>query len=63
MADFDQNWVFPKTNFSFDLLMALKWSANLEVALKRCPIVLQVHLPNLKVTQLKQMVGFDSLGA
>ena len=52
IVEFDPNWVFPDCNSSLNSPMATKWYTKLEVALKRCPIVLQGHLSNFKVTGL-----------
>ena len=55
----DPNWTFPDCNSSLNSPMGTKWCTKLEVALKRCPIVFQGHLSNLKVTRLKKIVEFD----
>ena len=44
------HWFWPKS--SLNSLMATKWCIELEVALKRCPIVFQGHPSNFKVTRL-----------
>ena len=40
IAKFDLDWAFPDCNSSLNSPMATKWCTKLEVALKRCPIVL-----------------------
>ena len=52
IIEFDPDWVFPDCNSSLNSPMAKKWCTNLEVALKRCPIVFQGHPSNFKVTRL-----------
>ena len=52
IVKFDPNWAFPDCNSSLKSSMATKWCTELEVALKRCPIVFQGHLSNFKVTRL-----------
>ena len=47
---FDPNWEFPDCNSSLNSQMPMEWRAELEVALKSCPIVLQGHPSNVKVT-------------
>ena len=49
---FDPNWAFLDCNLSLNSPMARKWCTELEVALKRFPIVLQGHPSNFKVTRL-----------
>ena len=39
IVEFDPDWTFPDCNSSFNSPMATKWCTELEVALKRCPIV------------------------
>ena len=53
IVKFDPNWAFPDCNSSLNSPMCTKWCTNLEIALKRCPIVFQGHLLSLKVTWLK----------
>ena len=57
-ADLDPNWAFPDCNSSLNSPMATKWctelfkkkwSTELGVAWKGCPIVFQSHLSNFKV--------------
>ena len=60
IVDFGPNWAFPDCNSSLNPPMATKWCTKLEVALKRCPVIFQGHLSNLKVTRLKKIVEFDS---
>ena len=50
-VDFDLNWAFPDCNSSLNSPMAMKWYIKLEAAQQRCPIVLQGHLSNSKVTR------------
>ena len=52
IVKFDPNWAFPDCNSSLNSPMDTKWCTELEVALKRCPIVFQGHLSNFKVTRL-----------
>ena len=52
IVQFDPNWPFPDSNASLNTPMATKWCTKLEVALKRCPIVLQGHPSNSKVPRL-----------
>ena len=52
IAEFDPDWAFPDCNSSLNSPMATKWCTKLEVAQKRCPIVLQGHPSNFKVTRL-----------
>ena len=54
IIDFDPNWAFPGCNSSLNPLVAMKWCTMLEAAQKRCRIVFQGHLANLKVTQDKK---------
>ena len=52
---FDPDWAFPDCNSSLNSPMATKWCTKLEVAKKRCPIVLQGHLSNLTVTRAEKL--------
>ena len=54
ISNFHPNLVFPDCNSSLNWLMAMIWCTQLEVALKRCLIVLQGHLSNFKVTRDKK---------
>ena len=50
IADFEQNLALLDCNSIYNGPMAMKWGTKLEVAYKRCPIVLKGHLSNFKVT-------------
>ena len=52
---FDPNWAFPDCNSSSNSPMGTKWYTKREVAQKICPIVLQGHPSNFKVTQDKKL--------
>ena len=62
IVDFDPNWAFPDCNSSFESPMATKWCTELEVALKRCPIVFQGHPSNFKVTYLWKSSNLTQIG-
>ena len=68
IVEFDPDWSFPDCNSSLNSPMATKLCTKLEVALKRCPIVLQGHPSNFKVTRdktspiLTQMGRFRTIG-
>ena len=51
---FDPNWVLPDCNSGLNSPMAMKWCTKFKVAKRRCPIVFQDHLSNLKVTRDKK---------
>ena len=51
IVEFDPDWAFPDCNSSLNSPMATKCCTKLEVAKKRCPIVLQSHPLNFKVTR------------
>ena len=53
---FDPNWAFPDCNSILNSPMAMKWCTKLEVALKRCPIVLQGHSSNFMVTRAEKLI-------
>ena len=53
---------FRTLNSSLNTPMATKWCTKLEVALKKCPIVLQGHPSNLKVTRLKKSSNLTQIG-
>ena len=55
IVDLDPNWEFPDCNSSLYSPMATKLCTKLKVALKRCPIVFQVHLSNFKVKKLSTL--------
>ena len=59
IVEFDPDWAFPDCNSSLNSPMGRKWCTKLEVAWKRCPIVLQGHPSNFKVTRLLKIVEFD----
>ena len=59
---FHPNWPFPDSSSSLNTPMATKWCTKLEVALKRCPIVFEGHLPNFKVTRLKKCSNLTQIG-
>ena len=67
IVNFDPNWAFPDCNSSLNSPMVTKWCIKLEVAWKRCPIVIQGHPSNLKVTRdnkspiLTRMEGFRTV--
>ena len=50
IVEFDPNWAFPDCNCSLIWPMAMKSCTKLETAKERCPIVLQGHPSNFKVT-------------
>ena len=52
---FDPNWVLQDCNCHLNSQMATKWCTQLEVAYKRCPIVLWLHLSNFKVTRNEKL--------
>ena len=55
IANFDPNWaLFPDCNSSLNIPMALKCGTKLNVLWKCCPIVLQGHPSNFKVTRNKR---------
>ena len=62
IVEFDPNWQFPDSNSSLNTPMAMKWCTKLEVALMRCPIVLQGHLSNFKVTPLWKSLNLTQIG-
>ena len=55
IVKFDPNWVFPDCISSLNSPMATKWCTKLEVAWKRCPIVLQGHPSNFTVTRAEKL--------
>ena len=55
IVEFDPDWAFPDCNSSLDSPMATKWCTKLEVAEKRCPIVLQGHPSNFTVTRAEKL--------
>ena len=68
IVEFDPNWAFPDCNSSFNSPMAMKCCTKLETAKERCPIVLQGHPSNFKVTRditspiLTQIGRFRTIG-
>ena len=52
IVDFYPNWAFPDCNWNLKSPMGMKCCTKLEVAKKRCPIVLQGHSSNFKVARL-----------
>ena len=55
IVDFDPNRAFPDCNSNLNSQMGMKRYTKIEVAKKRCPIVLQGHPSNFKVTQDKKL--------
>ena len=53
---FDPNWMFPDCNSSLNSPTVTEWCTKLEVTWKRCPIVFQCHMSNIKVTRLKKTI-------
>ena len=53
IVEFDPNWASPDCNSSLNLQMAMKCCTKLETRKERCPIVLQGHPSNCKVTRYK----------
>ena len=62
IVDFHPDWAFPDCHSSLNSPMVMKWCTKLEATKKRCPIVFEGHLSNLKVTRLKKVVDFDPNG-
>ena len=61
IADFDTNWACPDCNYNLNSPMALKWCTKLNIAWKKCPIGVQSHPSNFKVTQDKQLPIFTRI--
>ena len=59
---FDPNWAFPDCNSSLNSPMAMKCCTKLETAKEKCPIVLQGHPSNFKVTRDKTSPMFTQIG-
>ena len=59
IVDFDLYWSFPGCKSSLN--SPTKWCIKLEAAYKRCPIVFQGHLSNIKVTQEKKSMIFTRI--
>ena len=62
IVNFDPNWAFPDCNSNFNSPMGMKWCIKLEVAYKRCPIVLRGHPSNFKVAQLLKLSNLTQIG-
>ena len=62
IVEFDSNWAFPDCNSSLNWPMAMKCCTKLETAKERCPIVLQGHPANFKVTQDKTSLILTQIG-
>ena len=59
IVDFDPNWAFPDCNLSLNSSMGTKWCTKLEVAWKRCPIVLQRSSVKFQGRKALKIVEFD----
>ena len=55
VIQFDPDWAFPDCNLSLNSPMGTKRCTKLEVASKRCPIVLQGHPSNFTVTRAEKL--------
>ena len=62
IVEFDPNWAFPVSNSSLNSPMAMKCCTKLETAKERCPIVVQGHPSNFKVTRDKTSPIFTQIG-
>ena len=62
IVEFDSNWAFPDCNSSLNWPMAMKCCTKLETAKERCPIVLQGHPANFKVTRDKTSLILTQIG-
>ena len=62
IVEFDPNSTFPDCNSSLNSPMAMKWCTKLETAKERCPIVLQGHPSNFKVTWYKTSPILTQIG-
>ena len=62
IVEFDPDWAFPDCNSSLNWLMAMKCCTKLETAKERCPIVLQGHPSNFKITQDKTSPILTQIG-
>ena len=62
IVEFDSNWAFPDCNSSLESPMAMKCCTKLETAKKRCPIVVQGHPSNSKVTRDKTSPILTQIG-
>ena len=59
---FYPNWAFPDCNSSLNSPVAMKCCTKLETAKERCPIVLQGHPSNFKVTRYKTSPILTQIG-
>ena len=62
IVKFDPSWAFLDCNSSFNSPMAMKCCTKLETAKERCPIVLQGHPSNFKVTRYKTSPILTQIG-
>ena len=62
IVEFDSNWAFPDCNSSLNWPMAMKCCTKHETAKERCPIVLQGHPANFKVTRDKTSLILTQIG-
>ena len=62
IVEFDPNWAYSDCNSSLNSPMAMKCCTKLETAMKRCPIVFQVHPSNFKVTRDKTSPILTQIG-
>ena len=62
IVEFDSNWAFPDCNSSLNWPMVMKCCTKLETAKGRCPIVLQSHPANFKVTRDKTSLILTQIG-
>ena len=62
IVKFDSNWAFPDCISSLNWPMAMKCCTKLETAKERCPIVLQGHPANFKVTRDKTSLILTQIG-
>ena len=62
IVEFDSKWAFPDCNSSLNSPMAMKGCTKLETAKERCPIVLQGHPANFKVTRDKTSLILTQIG-
>ena len=62
IVEFDSNWAFPDCISSLNWPMAMKCCTKLETAEERCPIVLQGHPANFKVTRDKTSLILTQIG-
>ena len=62
IIEFYPNWAFPDCNSSLNSPVAMKCCTKLETAKERCPIVLQGHSSNFKVTRYKTSPILTQIG-